>query len=213
MNSGAFARYLAWWRRASDRLMVYLPVILMGLVALGTYWLARNTPVFSPPAAALPPTHEPDYFMRRFSVRNFQPDGRLRSEVVGSEGRHYPDTDTLEVDEPRIRAFSDRGELTTATARRAVSNGDGTEVQLFGDAVVVRDAGKNASGQPVPRMEIRSEFLHLFVDTEQLRTHRPVVLLRGSDRFSGDGMVYDNAERVLQLEGRVQGVIQPQPPR
>ncbi len=213
MSSGALAQAWSGVRRAADRLMVYLPVILMGLVALGTYWLARNTPVFSAPAAARPPTHEPDYFMRRFSVRNFQPDGRLRSEVFGSEGRHYPDTDTLEVDEPRIRAFSDQGELTTATARRAVSNGDGTEVQLFGDAVVVREAGRNAAGQPVPRMEIRSDFLHLFVDTEQLRTHKPVILLRGDDRFSGDAMVYDNAERVLQLEGRVQGVIQPQAPR
>ena len=38
------------WERAS----LYLPVLLMGVLALGTYLLVRNTPVFGPPAAAKP---------------------------------------------------------------------------------------------------------------------------------------------------------------
>lgn len=33
------------WERAS----LYLPVLLMGVLALGTYLLVRNTPVFGPP--------------------------------------------------------------------------------------------------------------------------------------------------------------------
>ena len=28
-----------------DRLSLYLPIALMGLVALGTYWLVQSTPV------------------------------------------------------------------------------------------------------------------------------------------------------------------------
>ena len=31
-------------RGAWERVSVYLPIILMGFIALGTYWLARNTP-------------------------------------------------------------------------------------------------------------------------------------------------------------------------
>ena len=76
--------------------------------------------------------------MRRFSVKTFDAAGHIKSEVYGTEARHYPDTDTLEIDQPRIRSFNNRGELTVATARRALSNGDGSEVQLFGDAVVTR---------------------------------------------------------------------------
>src|SRR5690606_2026312 len=113
------------WLRTWDRVSVYLPVILMGLLALGTYWLARNTPAISPPAAAAAPTHDPDYFMRRFSVKSFDPTGRLKSEVQGVEARHYPDTDTLEIDQPHIRAYNPQGLLTVATARRALSNSDG----------------------------------------------------------------------------------------
>ena len=85
------------WERAS----VYLPIILMGLMALGTYWLARNTPMLAPPEPTRPPTHDPDYSMNRFSVKTFDPTGRIKSEVFGAQARHYPDTDTLEIDQPR----------------------------------------------------------------------------------------------------------------
>jgi lipopolysaccharide export system protein LptC len=75
-------------RGAWDQVSIYLPIILMGLMALGTYWLARNTPVFSLPEAARPARHDPDYYMRGFSLKTFDASGRLKSEVLGSEARH-----------------------------------------------------------------------------------------------------------------------------
>lgn len=197
----------ALWR-AWDRLSIYLPVILMGLMALGTYWLAKNTPSFSGPGVQRPLTHEPDYFMRGFSVRSFDPAGRLKNEIYGAEARHYPDTDTLEVDQPRIRVFGDKGMLTEASAKRALSNADGSEIQLLGDAVVTR---RPAEGQAAAaeRLEIRGEFLHLFTQAEKVRSHKPVVLRRGANVFKADSMEYDNLERVLELRGRVQGQIAP----
>jgi lipopolysaccharide export system protein LptC len=206
---------LAWgqaWRglrRGWDRLAVYLPVVLMGIVALATYLLARNTPVFLPAAAARDATHEPDYFLRDFTVRSFDVNGRLKSEVSGTEGRHYPDTDTLEIDQPRMRAYNVRGQVTVATAKRALSNGDGSEVQLFGDAVVTRQPSVGPNGQRQPRIEVRGEFLHFFVNTEQLKSNRPVVLERDGDRFTGDNLDYTNLDLQLQLTGRVRGTIAP----
>ncbi len=206
---------LAWgqaWRglrRGWDRLAVYLPVVLMGIVALATYLLARNTPIFLPAATQPAATHEPDYFLRDFTVRSFDANGRLKSEVSGTEGRHYPDTDTLEIDEPRVRTYNLRGQVTTASARRALSNGDGSEVQLFGDAVVTRQPGVGANGERQPRIEVRGEFLHFFVNTEQLKSNRPVVLERDGDRFTGDNLDYTNLDLQLQLSGRVRGTIAP----
>jgi lipopolysaccharide export system protein LptC len=199
--------------RAWDRVSIYLPVILMGVMALGTYWLARNTPTFGEPAAARPKTHEPDYFMRGFSVKNFGPDGHLQSEVHGSEARHYPDTDTLEIDQPRIRAFNKEGMLTIATADKGLSNADGSEVQLIGNAVVTRQPSQATAGNAAtPRFEIRGEFLHAFVETERVKSHKPVQITRGSDQFTADSLDYDNLDRVLTLEGRVRGVIGPRSP-
>ena len=198
-------------RGAWERVSVYLPVILMGILALGTYWLASNTPIFSSPEAAKAVRHDPDYFMRKFEVKTFDATGRLKSEVIGIEGRHYPDTDTLEIDKARIRSFTEDGRLTTATADRALSNSDGSEVQLYGHAVVVREAAVDHAGNPVPRFEVRGEFLHAFLDTERIKSHLPVVMTRGSDEFAGDSLDYDNLDRVMNLRGRVKGYLAPRP--
>jgi lipopolysaccharide export system protein LptC len=197
-------------RGAWERISIYLPIILMGLLALGTYWLARNAPTTGPAQAQRAALHEPDYFMRSFSVKTFDAAGRLKSELYGTEGRHYPDTDTLEIDQPRIRSFNARGELTTATATRALSNADGSEVQLIGSAVVTRE-GAAEGGQAGPRMEFRGEFLHAFLNTERIRSHKPVELRRGEHVFTADSLDFDNLDQVLELRGRVRGVLMPEP--
>ena len=113
-------------RRVLDRLAVYLPLVLMGLMAMTSYWLVRNTPKLADTEVEALARHEPDYYMRDFSVKVFEPDGRLKSVIVGTEGRHYPDTDTLEIDQPRIRILGVEGNVTTATAARGLINADGS---------------------------------------------------------------------------------------
>ena len=194
---------------AWDRLAIYLPVILMGLLAAATYWLARSTPTAPMPVAKAAATHEPDYYMRRFAVKTFDQGGRLKSEVAGAEIRHFPDTETIEIDHPRIRSIGERGQLTTASADRALSNADGSEVQLMGNALVVRGAGVDAAGRPVPSTEFRGEFLHAFMNTERVRSNKPVSLKRGSDSFSADSLEFDNLARTIHLQGRVRTVLTP----
>ena len=197
-------------RQGWEQLSLYLPVVLMGLLALGTWWLVRNAPQPLLPALERRPGHQPDYFMKGFSVKSFDAAGRLQSEVRGAVARHYPDTDTLEIDQVHMRSIARDGRLTVATADRALSNADGSEVQLFGNAVVTREplpAKPGALAQP--RMEFRGEFLHAFTRTERVRSDQPVTLTRGNDRFTADGMDYDNLDQVLQLRGRVRGMILP----
>jgi lipopolysaccharide export system protein LptC len=210
MSVAASASLVMVVRRAWDRLAVYLPLLIMGMMAMSTYWLVRSTPAMGDAELEVAPRHVPDYFMRDFSVKVFGEDGKLKSEIVGIEGRHFPDTDTLEIDQPRIRLMGAEGRVTTAVAARGLINADGSEAQLFDNAVVVRDASVNAQGVVTPRSELRSNFLHLFANTEQVRSHLPVVLVRGAgDRFTADEMDYDNLDRVMKLKGRVHGTLQP----
>ena len=206
------SRLLQWLRTGFDRATIYLPIILAAGLALGTYWLVRNAPRLMESKPPVPVTHDPDYFMRGFVVKRFFPNGELRSELRGKEGRHYPDTDTLEVDEVRVRTISPQGLVTHATANRGLSNADASEVQLFGNAIVVRDAAQGADGEQIPRLEFRGEFLHAYTDTERVTSNKPVTLTRGDDRFTADSMDYDKISGVANLKGRVRGVIQPAQP-
>lgn len=181
----------------------------MGLFALGTYWLVRTTPLLMPAEPVAVTRHEPDYFMRNFSVKTFDETGRLKSEVTGSDARHFPDTDTLEIDGVLIRSFDSEGRLTTVSSRRALTNSDNSELQLFGDAVVVRQPSRDAKGRQQPGMEFRGDFLHAFMNTEQVKSHLPVELIRGKDRFTADTLDFDSLAGVMLLNGRVKGVLMP----
>lgn len=200
------------WRavvRLWERMSLYLPLLLMAVLALGTYWLVRNTPL---PLAAEPARearHEVDYFMHRVTVKTFDGAGRLKSELFGAEARHFADTETLEIDQVRMRAVNPQGLLTTATANRALSNDAGNEVQLIGNARVVRESQQQADGTWLPRLEFRGEFLHVFMDDERVMSHLPVVLVRGQDQFRGDTLAYDNLSQVADLQGRVKGLLMP----
>ena len=201
-----------FWRqvlRLWDSVYIYLPLVMMGVLALGTYWLQRNTPVFNTVEGNKEVRHVTDYFMRNFTVKNFDDAGLLRSEVMGAEARHYPDTDTLEIDQGRIRSVDTEGRLTTSTANRVLSNGDGSELQLIGNARVVRESLQDAVGRDTPRMQFSGEFLHIFLNDERVKSHKPVVLMRGKDQFSADTLAYDNLTGVADLKGRVKGVLTP----
>lgn len=192
-----------------DRLTLYLPVLLMGLLAMATYWLVRSTPAIEATRAAAPVQHLPDYFMRQFSVKTFTANGQLKSEVTGAEAHHFPDTDTIEIDQVHIRSFNEEGRLTTASALRAISNSNASDVQLIGQALVERQASRDASGKELAALTFRGEFLHAFMDTERVTSNKPVELTRGQDRFTANSMDFDNRNRVMLLTGRVRGYLAP----
>lgn len=193
-----------------DRLSIYLPIVLMGLFALATFWLIRSAPAAIEAAPGKPVRHEADYFLRNFSIKAFDVQGKLKNEVFGAEARHYPDTDTLEIDTVRMRAIGENGLPTVATARRAVSDATGDDVQLFGDVQVRRQQAPGKSGAARGDAEYRSEYLHVQSDLGKATTHLPVVISQGQDRFSGDAMAYDDNTSVIELTGRVRGVLLPQ---
>lgn len=199
-------------RDAWERFLLYLPLMVMAVLALGTYWLVRSTPAVDAVRPERVRGHEPDYFMRQFSIKTYDAMGRLRSEVQGVEARHYPDTRWIEIDDIRIRSFDTEGRLTTASARKGMTDDGATEVKLMGNAVVVREVQPRTGGTTAPRMEYRGESLHAFLNTQVVTSDQPVELLRGKDRFTANSMAFDNGEQTLQLRGRVHGTLVPQSP-
>ena len=196
-------------RRVWDLFSIYLPVILMGVLALGTWWLVRNAPKPQLPVEAVVKGHDVDYYMNDFSVRSFDGGGTLTSEISGQKMRHYMDNETMEIDQAHMRSVRPDGAQTVATAERALSNADGSEVQLYGNARVVRLSVPAKGQAAVPSMEFRGDFLHAWVNEDRVSSNKPVEIIRGKDRFTADSMTYNNITQVAELKGRVRGVLTP----
>jgi lipopolysaccharide export system protein LptC len=193
-----------WRWRVLEFFSAYLPLLLMALLALGTWWLVKNTPVVDRDRAAAPLRHEPDYEMRNFSVQRFGALGPLKAQIDGDALRHYPDTDTVEIDNVRLRAIGADGRITYASARRGIANGAGTEVQLLGGAQVVSEATPTT-----PALDFRGEFLHAFLDTERVKSHLPVTVTRGDTQVYAEGMEYSHLDRLIQFSGRMRASFLP----
>jgi lipopolysaccharide export system protein LptC len=191
-------RQPVWWQLA-EWLSAYLPLLLMALLALATWWLVQNTPHVADDGEPAVARHEPDYTMQAMTLQRYAADGRLRVQVHGTQMRHYPDTDTLEIDGVTIRGYGPDGRVTLATAQRALSNADASELQLLGQAHVIYDAD-GAAGQSAP-IEFDSEFLHAFLVAEKLSSHLPVRLRQGRSELNVATLDYDHSTRVAKLGG------------
>lgn len=197
-------------QRGWEAVAIYLPVLLMGILALATYWMVQRTPTAIGPAPAVQPRgHEVSFFMRGAVIKTYDPSGRLQNELSGTEIRHYGDDKALEVDQPRLFSVSPDAWVTRASAQRALIQDEGGHWQLMGQAMVVREAGQQADGRPLPRLELRGELLIIGVREQWLRSPQPAVLTSGQDRFSADSLSYDHRTRVAELTGRVRATLMP----
>lgn len=197
---------MPWHLRLRDALSSYLPLLLMTLLALATWWLVKNSPQPLVATDAPPVSSEPDYTMKQFALERFDAQGRLKVRIEGERLRHFPATDRIEIDEAKIRAYAPDGRVTLATARRALGNGDGSEVQLLGGAEVT---AMDASGAP---LLMRGEFLHVFLTTEQVKSHLPVFVQQTGADLRANGLNYDTTTRRLELKGPLRVVLMPRVP-
>ncbi|WP_431264361.1 LPS export ABC transporter periplasmic protein LptC [Roseateles chitinivorans] len=201
------AQPLLW--RLQSMLANYVPLLLMAMLAGFTWWLIKNTPQLEAPREKVAPKHEPDYRMNGFEVQRFSSDGRLTGRITGTEMRHYPDNDTLEIDTPELRAYGKLDELLVADSQRGVSNGDGSEVQLLGDVKVKRYP--NGDTSKAPDLELYGEFLHAFVPQQQIRSHLPARVVGMGGEMQVKSFVYDQLTGRLTFSGGGRATFAAQP--
>jgi len=197
-------RALPWRLRLRRWLSAWLPLLIMATLAAGSWWLVKNTPLLGGPATTAPLRHDPDYTMRNFELNRMGADGRLRLRVEGEALRHYPDTDTLEIDAARVRAFGPDGRLMLATAKRAVSNGDGSQMQLIGD-VLVRSFDATTPESGAPRMTVSGDFLQAESQAQVLRSHLPVHVTLPSGEMQVPNFEYQHLTDKLHMGGPARG--------
>jgi lipopolysaccharide export system protein LptC len=192
-----------WHQRLRAVLATYLPLLVMGALALASWWLVKNSPRPVPAVEPKPVSGAPDYTMHDFTLERFDPGGRLSLRIEGARLRHFPVPDRIEVERATIRAIALDGRVTTAVAQQALANGDGSEVQLLGGAQV---SSVDTAGQA---LDVRGEFLDLFLVTERVQSHLPVVVRFGGTVLHAAGLQYDNATRRLDLQGPMRAQMPP----
>ena len=79
-------------------------------------------------------------------------------------------------------------------AERGAVSGDGEELFLYDDVVLVREADEER-----PEARLTTSFLHILRDRSLVRTDREVTITEDTRSLSGRGMEYNSESQVFQL--------------
>lgn len=195
--------------RAWDAMLGSLPVLLLAVLAGLSWWLVRSTPEPEADAPERALRHVPDYTMQHFAMSAYGADGRLQHRLAGEALRHYPDTQTLEIDAIRMVGFDTGGQLLRGRAERGWSREDGSELRLNGKVIIQRERllSSNAPADDLSagRLEFLGERLDVFPERKTLHSSLPVTLRDRRSEVHGGSLDYDHVQRVAVLAGGVRG--------
>lgn len=189
-----------------DKIYLLMPVILMGVLALGSYWLYQNTPIIKATPQKKLVSSDPDYFLSQFATRQYDAQtNQLKSEIMGQLANHYPERNELEIMKIQAKSISPEGFVTHGTAEKAIRNEQGNQVQLIGQALITREplnATRVASHQKTP-VYFKGEFLNIDIDQQKITSNKAINISQGVNQFTANSLAYDNKTGIIDLSNGV----------
>lgn len=194
----------ARFRRSLDRLTLYVPLIIMALIALGSWWLVRSIPELLPNDPHRPVRTEPDYRLEKFTVKSFAATGQLTRQISGEAATHYPQSNELHIQHIELFAQNELGSPFNARAEQGISRQNEQQFTLIGNVYAERKADQYG-----PRTQVRGERLTAWLETDQLVSDLPVEITRDHNVFTAETLDFNTRTGHYLLQGRVRATLLP----
>jgi lipopolysaccharide export system protein LptC len=179
------------------------PLLLMLALAGLTFWLERMVRE----EERIHPSqrrHDPDFIVEKLTHTRFNLQGMVESTLAAAKMLHYPDDDSTDLVAPRMVQTKPDEPRVTMTADRGTLSQDGEEVFLYGNVLIVREAGPGSFER-----RMRTSFAHVVQGRSIILTDREVEITEGDRVLSARGMEYHNDTKELFLRERVRGRFEP----
>jgi lipopolysaccharide export system protein LptC len=185
------------------RTSTIFPVALVALLAALTFWLERLVEGPDGPAAPRDPG-TPDFMIDDLKATKMNADGRAEYSLAATKMVHFPASDITEVEQPRFTQFRSDAPPVRVRADRGTVSGNGKELYLHGDVVIVRESTPERG-----ELRVETEYLQVIPDAEVARTPEHVVITQDGSRLEGVGMEFNNKAREIELRSLVSGTYRP----
>ena len=196
-------------RRTLDRVVGWLPILLLGGLAALTFWL--DAQVRDPgPGRDGAGRHEPDLVAEGVRAVELDAEGRPTQTLSASRARHYPDDGTIEFEDPKLAVARPGQPTFKVDAKRARVSGDRENAYFEGSVRATREPVPGAGDGDDARITLSTEFLHVIPKQDRAQTDKPVTIEEGRGIIRATGLVLDNASKTLKLKSEVRGTIEPQ---
>lgn len=189
-----------------DRITAFVAIMLVASLAGISYWYSQTTRLRN---LATPVSREgPDFVVNGATLTQFDHTGVATNRLHASELVHFAADDHSELAQPRLISLRPDQPQVEARAKTARVDSGGERVQLEGDVIVTRAAGKDGS---VP-LRLRTQRLVAVPDLDRYSTDAAVAIEHGDSIVRSVGMDYNNVDRVIKFQSRVRGAIAPTAP-
>jgi lipopolysaccharide export system protein LptC len=186
--------------RLYDRIAAGMSLLLLSLLALGTWYLAERSMQADIGPAAGSVKHERDYFVERFELIRLNNQGRPLYRMTAKRLDHFADDDSTEYEEPRLVSLDTTRPRMTLSANQGRSTREAEQTHLYGAVRLTR-----AATDKRPEMRMDSDYVLVLAEQEIARTDRPVRITSGASWLTGVGMEFDNRTQRLDLLSQVRG--------
>jgi len=179
------------------------PLLLMLALAGLSFWLERMVREEDRVHPSLR-RHDPDFVVEKLTHTRFNLQGAVETTLVATKMLHYPDDDSTDLVAPRMVQTKPDEPRVTLTADRGTLSQDGEEVFLYGNVLIVREAGPASFER-----RMRTSFAHVVQGRSVILTDRDVLITEEDRVLSARGMEYHNDTKELFLRARVHGTFEP----
>lgn len=175
-------------------------ILALILAGAGTFaWWAQQEPD-APPSVSEKRERQPDYTVDNLTITLMGETGVPARRLTSRETRHYPDTATNELEEPKLTIFRDDGPPWIIHSSAGWVSEDGDEILLQGPVFIDREAGGGTRGIHVKTWE-----LYVKPREEYAQTDRPVHATSDADwlNSSNGARIWFGSDLRVKLLGNV----------
>jgi lipopolysaccharide export system protein LptC len=189
----------------------FLPLFIMGGLALMSYWLLKINMVEEAPITPKIKTHAPDYSFQNIKITALNEIGQTKYRLIGSSMIHFEDDSSIDIEQPKLRFFPPNSPPLTIFGDSGHLNGDLSILELFKRAEIFRPPEISSSNIVInPMLRARSDYFKVLINDDVIKTNLPVKLERGESVVTASqGLEFDNIQQRTILFGDVKGFLIP----
>lgn len=180
----------------TEKLRNWLPLLPLVLLLAGTYWLKQQVgPRLIQPDNSK--RHDPDFIVSDFNATTLDEHGKPHHRLKAHEMRHFPDDDSLHLEQPEIISLVPDRPMLRTTAQTGVSY-HREEAILRGDVRIVRAANATTSERV-----FTTTYLRVLPTQDWAETDRPVTMSDAHNLINAVGMTMDGKTHITKLLAQV----------
>ena len=177
------------------------------LILAANYYWDPSPAQIADPATSARQQALPRTYLETVRTWSFDEAGNLNDIVEGERVEQFPQRSQSHITEPRFYSHSKNDKTWSASARRGLFMQRAERLVLRDNVILTHDQTGT---------KMKSNALDIYLDTRTARSKKKVIITRGQDRTTADGLLADLDRETLELKPNVESVYvvpsEPAPP-